>query len=299
MSADCRLLACPCPACWKHNRHSPGREASGPQSGASSSSCPAARLSRTRLISSRRRRWSFEAEFKPIRTNVPGIEISEMFPLLAQQADKYAIIRSVTHDSNIHTVGAHAMLTGNPYPKAANGEISASPADFPHYGSVLTYLQRGKLRAPNFVALPQKNANTDGTVWPGQGGGFLGARYDPLQVTADYEKHRPDLKSYENCRFHTPSLTLPEGITPERFNARRKLLAAMERNMRATEHDASQGLLDHYREKAFDLLSSTENAARVQYRGRIGADPGTVMAGTCSGRAVSWRVGWLRRAFPL
>ena len=55
-------------------------------------------------------------EFRPIRTNVGGIEISEQFPLLARHADKYAIIRSVTHDSNIHTVGAHNMLTGNLYP---------------------------------------------------------------------------------------------------------------------------------------------------------------------------------------
>src|SRR5205809_800748 len=54
-------------------------------------------------------------EFKPIKTNVPGIEISEYFPMLARQADKYAILRSVTHDSNIHTLGAHAMLTGNAY----------------------------------------------------------------------------------------------------------------------------------------------------------------------------------------
>src|SRR5262244_3289175 len=46
-------------------------------------------------------------EFRPIKTNVPGIEISEHFPMLARIADKYAVIRSVTHDSNIHTVGAH------------------------------------------------------------------------------------------------------------------------------------------------------------------------------------------------
>jgi hypothetical protein len=123
-------------------------------------------------------------EFKPIHTNVPGIEICEMFPKLAQQADKYAILRSVTHDSNIHTVGAHAMLTGNAYPKAAIGEISASATDFPHYGAVLSYLRRGNPRVPAFVSLPQKNTNTDGTVWPGQGGGFLGPRYDPKQVTA-------------------------------------------------------------------------------------------------------------------
>jgi len=197
-------------------------------------------------------------EFRPIKTNVPGTEISEMFPLLARQADKYAIVRSVTHDSNIHTVGAHAMLTGNPYPKAAGGEIAASPADFPEYGAVLTYLRRGDRRVPTFVTLPQKNTNTDGTVWPGQGGGFLGPQYDSLLVTADYEKHKSDIASYLNRPFHTPALTLPNGMTAAHFDARKRLLDALERDRRQTEHEASLGLLDRYREKAYNLLSSSE-----------------------------------------
>ena len=197
-------------------------------------------------------------EFKPIKTNVPGIEISEMFPMLARQADKYTIVRSVSHESNIHTVGAHAMLTGNTYPKAANGDISASPSDFPNYGSVLTYLRRGNPHVPTFVALPQKNTNTDGTVWPGQGGGFLGAQFDPLQVTADYEKHKSDLASYTNRPFHTPALTLPAGMTADRFQARKRLLDALEQDMRRADRDATLGLLDRYREKAYSLLSSTE-----------------------------------------
>src|ERR1051326_2725441 len=87
-------------------------------------------------------------EFKPIRTNVPGIEIADKSPMLARHADKYTIIRSVPHDSNIHTVGAHAMLTGNPYPKPAAGEIGASPSDYPHYGAVLTHLRPGNPKVP-------------------------------------------------------------------------------------------------------------------------------------------------------
>lgn len=198
-------------------------------------------------------------EFKPIRTNVPGIEISEQFPLLARVADRYAIIRSVTHDSNIHTVGAHAMLTGNVYTKTATGEISASPSDFPHYGSVIAKLRPRLPRVPAFVALPQKQQNTDGTVWPGQGGGFLGAQYDPLQVSAEYQKYKKDARDYENCRFRTPALTLPDGMTADRFNARRRLLAEMENQVKHADESAEMGLLDQYREKAFDLLSSTES----------------------------------------
>src|SRR5258708_8111855 len=178
--------------------------------------------------------------------------------MLARQADKYAIIRSVTHDSNIHTVGAHAMLTGNNYPKPAAGEIGASPSDYHHYGAVLTHLRHGNPKVPSFVALPRKSANTDGTVTPGQGGGFLGAQYDPLMVDAEFPLDHYDPKDYMNCKFRTPSLTLPPGVTAERFNARRQLLQEMEKHERATERSAAAGLLDQYKEAAFNLLSSTE-----------------------------------------
>lgn len=196
--------------------------------------------------------------FKPIPTSVAGIEISEYFPLLARQADKYAILRSVTHDSNIHTVGAHLMLTGNAYPKPAVGEIAASPSDFPHYGAVLTKLRPTSAKVPPFVALPQKNTNTDGTIWPGQGGGFLGEQYDPLFLTAEYKRHQSDPKAYENCVFKTPALTLPKGLTMERVETRRRLLQTLDRITRKAEQAASLGLLDAHRERAYDLLTSPE-----------------------------------------
>src|SRR5271157_5332809 len=51
---------------------------------------------------------------KPISTNVPGIQISELLPMLAQQADKYSIIRSMTHRNNGHETAAYMMQTGHP-----------------------------------------------------------------------------------------------------------------------------------------------------------------------------------------
>jgi hypothetical protein len=207
---------------------------------------------------------AFRSEFKPIKTNVAGIEISEHLPLLAKMAHRYSILRSVAHESNIHTVGAHAMLTGNVYPKVANGEISASSTDFPHYGAVLSKLRPAKAAIPNFVALPQKNTNTDGTVWPGQAGGFLGAQYDPLYVQAEYTKYRDDPKAYENCKFRTPALALPAGVTPERLKSRRALLEAYEKQVTQGERMAQDGLLDSYRERAFNLLSSSETLKAFQ-----------------------------------
>ena len=49
--------------------------------------------------------------FQPIRTNVPGIDITEMFPLQAQHADKFSIVRSLHHDTGGHFHGGHFMLT--------------------------------------------------------------------------------------------------------------------------------------------------------------------------------------------
>ena len=54
----------------------------------------------------------FRGEFSPIPTNVPGVEISEHLPLLARCADKFALLRSVSHDSTGHVNSTHTMLPG-------------------------------------------------------------------------------------------------------------------------------------------------------------------------------------------
>src|SRR6266852_4815139 len=56
---------------------------------------------------------TIRGQFKPIKTNVPGIQICEHLPLLAHMADKYTIIRSATHDQSVHAQAAHYTLTGN------------------------------------------------------------------------------------------------------------------------------------------------------------------------------------------
>jgi hypothetical protein len=55
-------------------------------------------------------------EFKPIHTNVPGIQICELFPRLARLADRYCIVRSVTHGDTVHTSAGYTMLTGDYHP---------------------------------------------------------------------------------------------------------------------------------------------------------------------------------------
>src|SRR6266851_10291171 len=78
-------------------------------------------------------------EFKPLATNVPGIQITEHLPRLARQADQYAIIRSLAHGDSSHGSAGHAMLTGR-LPRI-RGEVGPTADDSPHYGSVLSQLR--------------------------------------------------------------------------------------------------------------------------------------------------------------
>jgi uncharacterized protein (DUF1501 family) len=111
--------------------------------------------------------------FRPIKTNAPGVEICEHFPLMAQMADRYAILRSVHHTAApIHETGQQMMQTGCLF----KGEM-----EYPHYGSVLSHL-RGQTsdESPPFVVLPAPIRHTGVSVSHGQTAGYLGARHEPF-----------------------------------------------------------------------------------------------------------------------
>src|SRR5205807_2734128 len=85
-------------------------------------------------------------EFKPIKTNVPGIEISEHLPLCAKIADRYCLVRSVTHPRDDHEGGSHAMATGwNTWPTQT----------YPMYGTVVQKLLGYRGALPPHVHLPE------------------------------------------------------------------------------------------------------------------------------------------------
>ena len=67
------------------------------------------------------------------KTNVEGIEIGEKLPLLATMADKYTLIRSLTHGSNAHETGHYAMITG---------DTSGGAVVYPSFGAVISYMKR-------------------------------------------------------------------------------------------------------------------------------------------------------------
>lgn len=116
--------------------------------------------------------------FRPIQTNVPGVEICEHFPHMARLADRYALVRSVHHTSApIHETGHQLMQTGH---------LFRGGQEYPHYGAALSHL-RGPTRdgLPPYVVLPAPISNTGVSVSHGQGAGYLGARHEPFILRGD------------------------------------------------------------------------------------------------------------------
>lgn len=206
-------------------------------------------------------------EFLPIRTNVPGINISEHFPLIARHADKLALIRSVGQEDNRHSTGAHAGLTGRKH-TLQQENFGARDSDFPHYGSVLSKLRPNASGLPTFVALPDIIATTAGAVTPGQGAGILGRKYDPFQIT-----DHPDEPG-----FSISSLTLPGGLSHRRMRHRRDLLTQIDNVARLRDRSQNAQEFGEFHRQALDMVLSP----RAKKAFDLAAVPD----------AERWRYGW-------
>ena len=204
-------------------------------------------------------------EFLPIATNVPGLHVSEHFPLLSQHADKLAVIRSVGQEDNNHSTGAHAGLTGRRHELKAES-FGARQSDFPHFGSVLSALRPNNSGLPTFVSLPEVISTTNGAITPGQGGGLIGRKFDPFRITQHPDE--PD--------FSIESLRLPESVALSRLESRRGLLKQMDQASRLADRSNQTKTLSGYYEQALDMvlapnvrnafdLASVSQAERMRY----------------------------------
>jgi hypothetical protein len=116
--------------------------------------------------------------FRPVRTRVPGTLLCEHMPRLARLADRYAIVRSVSHDDLDHGSATYLSLTGQFHPlKSSNPP--PKPTDYPTYGAVLKRV-RPAARLPYSAVHLNGPVLVPEAVAPGQFGGFLGRAYEPL-----------------------------------------------------------------------------------------------------------------------
>jgi hypothetical protein len=192
-------------------------------------------------------------EFQPISTSVPGVYIGELFPLLAQQAHHYTIVRSVSHTDTTHTTAGYTMLTGMPHPTPglSSARSGPRPTDHPHFGSVMASMHRAADGLPTFVTLPEIVKDAAVNEVPGQGAGFLGPRYAPFLVEANPQR----------TGFLRPAIVLPSEMSTRRLADRSALRELLNRQFDATAAALDVTALDGYFGQAFAMISSSKATA--------------------------------------
>jgi hypothetical protein len=178
--------------------------------------------------------------WKPIRTRVPGFDITELFPLQTRVTDKFSVVRSLHHDTGDHFAGGHRMLTAK--------DLGVSGANtepkFPGIGAIVSQ-QLGARRpgVPGYVAVPY--AASIG-LNPGYfGGHLLGAQHNPFPTGGD-----PNAPN-----FSVQNLNLAQGLSVRRLDDRRSLAAHFDAARRDLDALAEARTMDRFAHEAFDFVS--------------------------------------------
>ncbi len=167
----------------------------------------------------------------PLRTNVDGITINELLPLLAKQADKYSLIRSMTHGNNGHETAAYTVQTAR---QPGGKEV------YPSAGAVVS-LYKGYSAGyqgliPPYIVLTQPQGRFSEA-------GFLGSRYKPFATGGDPSQSRFVVEG-----------VVAQGITEQRQKERRELLHKLDALERATPSDSQLTSLADCEKQAYDLI---------------------------------------------
>jgi hypothetical protein len=170
-------------------------------------------------------------ELACISSNVPGIELTELFPHLAKCADKYAILRGVSHTLAAHEFGSLYMNTGNrPIQSLA----------YPGYGAVASKELTAERDLPTFVAIPNSP----------QAPGFLGIEHAALATNSIPQPNKP---------FTVRGVSLRQGLTVTDVERRRNLLHQLDTAFREFEGDGLVEGLDEFSQQAHAIITSSKS----------------------------------------
>jgi hypothetical protein len=178
--------------------------------------------------------------WRPIRTNVPGFEITELFPLQAKIADRFSVVRSLHHNTGDHFTGGHWMLTG----RGAGVGGNSTAGKYPFFGSIATkVLGPRQAGMPANVAIP--HAMSIG-LRPGYfGGNYLGPQENPFETEGD-----PN-----NDKFQVKNLGLSAQLTLDRLQDRRSLINHFDQLRHDVDRSGKLDAIDRFDLQAYDLIT--------------------------------------------
>ena len=171
-----------------------------------------------------------------VKTNT-GERFSENLKFTAKVADKITVIRSMTHGEAAHERGTHSMMTG----------WRPSPAiTYPSIGSVVSKEFGSRKDLPPYVAVPSPSRSS--------GSGYLNFKYGPFGLGSNPE----------SPNFSVRDLSLPSGITAERFAGRKKMRSIIDSRFSKFEKNQQLDAMDSFYLKAYDLVSSPQARAAFE-----------------------------------
>ncbi len=178
--------------------------------------------------------------WKPIRSKVPGFDVTELFPKQARVTDKFSMVRSLHHDTGDHFAGGHRMLTT----KDMGVSGASTHTRFPSIGSIVSRECGPRKRGmPAYVGAP--HASSIG-LNPGYfGAHMLGAQHNPFQPGGD-----PNSPAYS-----VNNLNLAAGLSVQRLEDRRSLMKHFDGARRHVDELAESRAMDRFASEAFDFVS--------------------------------------------
>jgi hypothetical protein len=193
-------------------------------------------------------------EFKTTATSTAGLHVCEHLPKLAAIADKYAVVRSLSHKDNNHLMSTHYVLTGEWQPGGFFDKV-ASRTDWPSYAGGLAYMRPRNDGIPSGVNLPTFLQSSTLT-WPGQHAGALGPSYDPWQITKDPNK----------ADFKVDNLSLAPGVDLQRLESRHTLVSQLNKQQdRLSTTQVAQRMTSE-QDLAYSILSSRKLAQAFELK---------------------------------
>ena len=227
---------------------------------------------------------------KPISTVLPGVQIDENLPKIAQIMDRLTVVRSMTHPYPVHCTAY--VTSGIPDYSPALESRPRDPKLWPSIGSVVDYVSERESAGaappvPRNIALPWKMNSRGGpkaaAVQAGPYAAFLGPAYDPVLTDFEGEGNR-EVDRYDGNggphhkvkdpyagidpqqRFRLSGVELPPHVTLDRYNRRRSLLAQFDDARRSFDANNRTQSFDRFQEMAFSLIShgSVHKAIDVQ-----------------------------------
>ena len=176
--------------------------------------------------------------YKPIATTVPGLRVGELMPRLAKLADRYAVLRSMSHRVPVHDVANRMLLAG---------QSQLPPLNSPSFGAIISKLRPAHASVPAHVWLQKFGGGAmppDPTYLTG---GTLGMAHAPLLIGSHHDDHPA------TPAFRVKAFDAAGGLSPERMRQRLDVLQELE----AQQATVAGGTLPRFRERAMDLLSSS------------------------------------------